>query len=310
MGEFENYVVIGAGKTGIDTCGFLLQHGVHPDKISWIMPRDSWHYNRAMIQGGDLYNGGTGLLSKILVTEMAQAESLDDLFDRLAEAGALLRLDADIRPTMWRCSTVTAEELEQVRSIGSIVRLGRVKAIEPGMITLEEGELATEANSLYIDCTADGLPPGKAKPVFEGNVITLQNIRNCQPTFSAAFVAHVESAYSDIAVKNALCAPVPYPNRVEDLLTCYLQDFSNTSKWAQDEGLQQWLFNSRLNFFGDLPKNEDARDLAIQQLVEIGAAVPGALENLQRLVSLANSRFKQPLVAEIGHDNVLPSDIS
>jgi hypothetical protein len=89
-----------------------------------------------------------------------------------------------------------------------------------------------------------------------------------------------------------------------------LQDFSNTSKWAQDEGLQQWLFNSRLNFFGDLPKNEDARDLAIQQLVEIGAAVPGALENLQRLVSLANSRFKQPLVAEIGHDNVLPSDIS
>ena len=291
MGEFENYVVIGAGKTGIDTCGFLLQNGVQSDRISWIMPRDCWHYNRAMIQGGDLYNGGTGRLTKILVTEMAQAESLDDLFDRLEEAGALLRLDAELRPTMWRCSTVTAEELEQVRSIGNIVRLGRVKAIEPGMIMLEEGELATKANSLYIDCTAAGLPPGKAKPVFEGNLITLQNIRNCQPTFSAAFVAHVESAYSDIAVKNAFCAPVPYPDRVEDLLTCYLHDFSNASKWAQDEDLQQWLFNSRLNFFADLPEEEDARGLALQQLVETAATVPAALENLQHLVSATEQQL-------------------
>ncbi|RLA50250.1 MAG: NAD(P)/FAD-dependent oxidoreductase [Gammaproteobacteria bacterium] len=285
MGEFDNYVVIGAGKTGIDTCGFLLQNGVQPDRISWIMPRDSWHYNRAMIQGGDLYTRAVGPFLKSIVTEMGQAESLDALFDALAESGVLLRLDNDIRPSMWRCSTVTTEELDQIRGIGNIVRLGRVKAIRPGMITLEGGELATGANSLYIDCTADGLPPGKAKPIFEDNIITLQNVRNCQPTFSAAFVAHVESTYADTAVKNELCAPVPYPNRVEDLLKCYLEDLSNVAKWSQQEDLQPWLLNSRLDIFTDLPEDEEARDLALTQLGEVGAALPAALENLQRLVS-------------------------
>ena len=44
-GEYSNYTVIGSGKTGIDACLFLLQHGVNPDAICWIMPRDAWYYN-------------------------------------------------------------------------------------------------------------------------------------------------------------------------------------------------------------------------------------------------------------------------
>src|SRR5690348_2772551 len=38
----ERYVVVGAGKTGIDTCLWLLGHGVALDRLTWIMPRDSW----------------------------------------------------------------------------------------------------------------------------------------------------------------------------------------------------------------------------------------------------------------------------
>ncbi|MEM7270298.1 MAG: NAD(P)/FAD-dependent oxidoreductase, partial [Pseudomonadota bacterium] len=39
MGETpDDYVVIGGGKTGIDAVLWMLEHGVDPDKIRWIMP--------------------------------------------------------------------------------------------------------------------------------------------------------------------------------------------------------------------------------------------------------------------------------
>ncbi len=48
-------------------------------------------------------------------------------------------------------------------------------------------------------------------PVFDGNRITLQWVRLCQPTFSAALIGHVEATYNDEAEKNQLCAPIPLP---------------------------------------------------------------------------------------------------
>ena len=47
-----SYVVIGAGKTGIDACLWLLDSGTDPAQIRWIMPRDSWLYDRASFQPG------------------------------------------------------------------------------------------------------------------------------------------------------------------------------------------------------------------------------------------------------------------
>ena len=47
MGEsYSEYVIVGGGKTGIDAVLHLLDHGVNPDKISWIVPNDSWFINR------------------------------------------------------------------------------------------------------------------------------------------------------------------------------------------------------------------------------------------------------------------------
>ena len=39
---WEKYVVLGAGKTGIDAVLFLISQNVNPDKILWIMPNDAW----------------------------------------------------------------------------------------------------------------------------------------------------------------------------------------------------------------------------------------------------------------------------
>ena len=50
---YNDFVVIGAGKTGMDACIWLLENGAHPDRIRWIVPRDSWILNRANFQPGD-----------------------------------------------------------------------------------------------------------------------------------------------------------------------------------------------------------------------------------------------------------------
>jgi hypothetical protein len=55
-----------------------------------------------------------------------EATSIDDLFERLEARGALLRLYGDAQPTMYRCATVTQRELEQLRGISDIVRMGHV----------------------------------------------------------------------------------------------------------------------------------------------------------------------------------------
>ena len=43
---WEKYVVLGAGKTGMDAVLFLLKQNVEPNKIIWVMPNDAWLINR------------------------------------------------------------------------------------------------------------------------------------------------------------------------------------------------------------------------------------------------------------------------
>ena len=189
---------------------------------------------------------------------------------------------------MWRCATVTEMELEQARRINNIVRKGRVQSVQRDRILLHGGQIPTTQTTLHIDCTSNGLPSGRAKPIFDDNLITLQNVRNCQPTFSAAFVGHVEASYKGNQQKNYLCNVVPYPNNSIDFSHCYLKDLTNARRWAEEPGLQEWLFNSRLDIYTDLPVNEESRKAALEQLTSAVSLIPEALENLQHLSVQAN----------------------
>lgn len=55
LGTRDRYVVVGAGKTGMDVCLWLLRNDVCPDKLTWIMPRDSWLIDRATLQPGPTF---------------------------------------------------------------------------------------------------------------------------------------------------------------------------------------------------------------------------------------------------------------
>jgi hypothetical protein len=247
QGEWERYVVIGAGKTGIDACLFLLENGASPDSICWIKPRDSWLWDRARAQSGDLFEKSIRPFALGQIIAAAESKSVDDLFDRASAAGLLLRIDDDIRPTMFRCATVTRSEIAQLKRIGDVVRMGRVQRIEPGRVVLDKGSFETGPATLYIDCTADGLASRPPLPVFDNNRITLQSVRTCQQVFSAAFIAHVEITEPDEARKNLLCKPVPHPDTDTDYLRNQLADLANGAVWAQDDALMAWLKAARLD---------------------------------------------------------------
>ena len=269
-GRFERHVVVGAGKTGMDACLFLLAHGVVPDSIAWIMPRDSWILDRANIQpgGGFAERALRGLAKQMQA--IADAQDIDDLFEQVNATGQLLRLDPDVRPTMYRCATVTQAELEQLRRIDDVVRLGHVERIEPDTIMLEGGSVPTSTKTLHVHCAADGLTKRPALPVFDGSAITLQALRTCQQVFSAALTAHVEATVEDEAEKNRICTPVPHPDTDIDFLRTTLVNTTNQVQWMMNEELAAWLGNSRLDGFTP-PHGEDPPEVDLAPFL---AAMP------------------------------------
>lgn len=253
----DGYTVIGAGKTGADACLWLLHNGVDPDQIRWIMPRDSWYIDRKTIQPGDFFEG----TAERFITQfkhIAESDSIADLFARLEADGILLRLSTDVEPTMYRCSTVTQNELVQLRRISDVVRLGRVQRIGINQIVLDDGVVPTSSDTAHIDCTADGLARRPPKQVFDGNRITLQTVRHCQQVFSAAFIAHCEAAYDTADEKNHFCGVVPHPDVATDWIRTAHGNSLNSAKWGADPALQAWLANSRLDGFSstDTPSDE------------------------------------------------------
>lgn len=153
---------------------------------------------------------------------------------------------------MYRCATVTRLELEQLRRVTDVVRLGHLLAIEPGRMVLDGGTVALSGDELFIDCTADGAEKRPATPIFDPGRITLQSVRGCQQIFSSALIAHVEAAYRDDAVKNELCVPLPHPDTDLDWLRLALADYSNQLRWFDDPELMSWLSAARLDLFGHL----------------------------------------------------------
>ena len=239
-------VVIGAGKTGIDACLWLLENHVDPNLISWIVPRDSWLLDRKNMQV-DKEFFECFLHDQVNTLEaLAMAESIHDLFERLESGGTLLRIDKTIQPTMYRCATISQLELEQLRRIKNVIRKGRVKQIEKNQIILEKGTAPTSLDHVHIDCSANGFSYSEVKPIFSGNLITPQTVRSCQPTFSAAFIARVETLYEDEKIKNEICTPIPLPDRDTDWITLMSVSMKNHYNWNKDSEILKWLHSSRL----------------------------------------------------------------
>lgn len=263
----DGFVIVGGGKTGIDACLWLLENGVNADDITWIMPRDAWLLDRKNTQPTlEFFNDAIGAQAAQMEA-IANAESIEDMFDRLESAGVFLRIDQAVRPKMFHGATISQDELALLKTIKNIVRKGRVLSIESDRIVLEEGEVKTSPSHLHVDCSASAITNLDMKPIFSGDTITPQTVRSYQPVFSAAFIAHIEATYPDMETQNKLCQVVPLPNHNVDWLRLTAAFMQNQYTWSQIPELKKWLFENRLDGFSQLMASVSADDKQKMQIV-------------------------------------------
>jgi hypothetical protein len=281
-GTADGYVILGAGKTAMDACVWLLEQGVDPDEITWVKPREPWVTDRGAIQPrdkvGDFIKGYAAS-----VEASAHATSIRDLFERLEAGGSLHRIDAGVDPTMFRGSLLSEHERTQLRSIENVVRAGRVRRIQRSVMQMDGGPVTVTPGALFVDCTAVGLRTPPPRPIFEATRITIQNIREGSPSFSAALIGYLEATRGDdVCAANELAPPNPYPDTAEDWIRERHISMGAQARWEQIPDIAAWMEGCRLNIISGL-LDHAAEPGVGEALGTYLAQAEAAIENLARL---------------------------
>ncbi|WP_109509925.1 NAD(P)-binding protein [Nocardioides speluncae] len=279
------YTILGAGKTAMDACTWLLENGVDPDRIRWVRPRDSWLIDRGSVQPGELV-AATMEGFAVAVESVAQASTLDDLFRRLESSGLLFRLDPAVAPTMFRGATLSEVERDALRQIEQVARLGRVRHVGSDRIVLDHGEVPTSRDTVHVDCTAYGFANAPARPIFEPDRITLQSVTSGFITFNSALLGYIETARDEVAEQNRLCEPGVQPSRAEDWLDMMCGSHERVRRLTAESDVRAWLDRSRLyltrglrNHLGD-PRMRSA-------MTRFSTNLEPALANIKPLLATA-----------------------
>src|SRR5262249_5931108 len=224
------------------------------DDITWIRPRDNWILNRAFFQPGEVrtFEGIVLQLEASVASDPVEA-----VFERLEDAGAMLRTDRTIVPTMMKGGTASVWEVEHLRRIENVVRLGHVERIEPDRIVLEKGLIPTTPGHLHVHCASAGLSDNPPRAIFSDDTITLQLVTRVGLTLSGGLQGFLESTGRTTAEKNSLCPPTAMPNTPFDDLRPLMAGISTEMGWQEAPELQQWVDRSRLNLLCGLGENDD-----------------------------------------------------
>ncbi|PHS27627.1 MAG: hypothetical protein COA84_03705 [Robiginitomaculum sp.] len=288
--DHHHFMILGGGKTGIDTVCWLLAQGTPPDAISWVIPRDPWMLNRESYQPGEsFFFGSIGRHANFLEIG-ATSQSIKEVCERLEKDAYLFRLDPNVWPEMMHGATVTVRDLDHMRMIKNIIRLGHVKHIKPDQVILEKGNIASVENTLYIDCTARAISKESYDdhPVFGPDKISLKMIRLYQPCFSSALTAHLEAGDYDREEKKRMTQPTPMTDTIEDWLTVFITSMTNGYFWGQNPAIKTWLADCRLDGFGKsmrLVQPDDLEKIAVlERMTELS---PPAMQNLTKLLAVA-----------------------
>jgi hypothetical protein len=240
----SSFVIVGSGKTATDGIVWLLANGVEPDRIAWIRPRDPWMLNRAVVQPDPAVAIG---LAADTMAAAADAASLDDLFLRLEAAGVMLRIDRDVVPTMAKTPTLGAWELDLLRTIEHVVRLGHVEHVTRREVVLDEGSLPLAPGTLVVHCAASGLQYPPLVPLWEPDAIRLQTIRVGFPCFCAALAGFVEATRDDDRERNRLCPPNTLPDNPANWARMQVRGTLAARTYGAEPDIAAWANACALN---------------------------------------------------------------
>lgn len=279
----ERYAIVGAGKTALDACVWLLEQGVPPSAIRWIKPREAWWLNRRFHQPHQLLPDFFRGLA-IQLEAMAQADSVEDLFARLEAQEFFLRVDPGVAPTMFRGAVISEAELALLRRIENVVRLGHVRRIERDRIVLEEGSVPTSEATVHVHCASRGLARPPLRPIFEPGRVTIQPFLWSFACYQFAMLGVAEATIESDEEKNRLCPPITYWDVNTDYLQAFLAGLANDRAREAHPALADWARKTRLNPLGEIGRLRDDAVVAEsrERLKRFGAAAAGNLVKLLR----------------------------
>jgi hypothetical protein len=268
----EEYVIVGSGKTATDACVWLLEQGVDPDSICWVRPREPWMLNRAVVQPNPAVFLG---MAADIMEAAVEASSADDLFLRLEAAGVMLRVDPSVTPTMAKTPTLAQWELDLLRRIERVVRLGHIRGVVPGRIQLEHGDAEIRKDAVVVHCAASGLQYPPLVPIWGDEAITIQPVRAGFPCLAAALIGFVEATRDDDAEKNRVCRPSPLSNTPVDWALMQVLGGRASLAFGAEPDIKEWVDRVALNPARIPPEQAADPDLMVAQERFAGAVGAG-----------------------------------
>ncbi|MEL7198305.1 MAG: NAD(P)-binding protein [Pseudomonadota bacterium] len=283
----EHYVIIGGGKTAMDTGVWLLEAGVAGDNIGWVRPRDSWMFNRKLLQPAHVAIESLIEFQVALVECANASETGDEMFAQLGERGVMLRLDPEVTPKMFHFAVISEAEVALLKGITQVHRQGRVTRIAPGEMHFGETVVNVPDNTLFIDCTASAVPfeaRGNTRPFFDGDTITLQLAQAPFVPYSAALAAFVEVNFETDAEKNNLLPPAPLTDTTDTYPYAVMANLMSTAILSGNEKTNAFNARSRLHPTGPaIAKMMEEGDPRLAKFAKVGATIR---ENMPGVIKL------------------------
>lgn len=296
----QHFVILGGGKTAMDTAVWLIEAGVAPERIEWVRPRDSWMFNRKVLQPA--HAGLEGLVQfQLALVECASAVTTGSALCRMLEQrGVMLRIDPATEPTMFHFAVISEGEIALMRRITRVHRQGRTTAIEPAAMHFGNERVAVPEGTLFIDCTATAVPfaaRGETRPFFAGDTITLQLVQTPFVPYSAALAAFLEANFDDDAERNALCAPAPLTDCPDTYPYAVMMNLLSAGMLASNPKTEAFNARSRLHPTGpEIARLKAERSPRLAALAPVGEAIKANLPGVIRLGMAAKA------LHESGHE--------
>jgi hypothetical protein len=282
-GAPSEFIVVGSGKTATDCIVWLLGNGVPPDRIVWIRPRDPWMLNRTMVQPDPVV--ALGLAADTMDCAI-DAGSPDELFLNLEAAGVMMRIDREVVPTMAKTPTLGRWELDLLRSVERVVRLGHIKQISRNEILLDDGSIPLAPGSLVVHCAASGLRYPPLVPIWGADKIRLQTIRAGFPCYCAALAGFVEATRNDDRERNRLCPPNTLPDTPSNWAEMQVRGTLASRLYGAEPDIAAWARQCLLNPARiDLSQAGDAAVLAASE--RLASVAPLGLDRLAAVAGLS-----------------------
>jgi hypothetical protein len=159
----------------------------------------------------------------------------------------MLRIDTNVTPAMAKTPTLGVWELDLLRTIERVVRMGHIKYVTDREMVFDSGSVPVAPGALVVHCAASGLQYPPLVPLWGPDKIRLQTIRAGFPCFNASLAGYVEATRDDDRERNRLCPPNTLPNTPTDWVQMQIRGTDAMRRYGAEPDIAAWANGNALN---------------------------------------------------------------